>query len=206
MRLDGNRMLIFRQEALGTLRRLLRDQLGDLLSRAILASTKSARGAPLRAAVDARLVDAILPLRARLEGLGLLVMRREKWIARWLPFYIGLIPAAIGAIRFLYQFDEQGFRGDYDTLKILAYWGYAVAANSFGRSLHRSRRGDKAFARLKTRYAVLEFRAGHRIGELSSEDVIRAVGLFGHGVLLGGPLAALHPALPAVETREARNQ
>src|SRR5262249_37307681 len=60
---------------------------------------------------------------------------------------------------------------------------------------HRSRRGDRALARLKGENAALRHAPRSLSTRVSADDLALAVALFGTAVLVGGPLADLRTAL-----------
>lgn len=133
-------------------------------------------------------------LRPRLEHLGLLLTEDQARAARWLPTGLVLLVPLLGVIKIGVGVS----RGRPVLFLVLACIASVIAAFAFfGRSVRRSRRGDRALARLREDNAAIEFQAGRRATELSGQDLALALGLFGTGILVAGPLKHVEAAFKA---------
>src|SRR5262249_23710666 len=139
----------------------------------------------------------------RLTELELLVGPDREWAARFVPLLLTLSVVLLGVIKIFVGISRHrpvGF------LFILCVISAVVAFVALARKVHRSRRGDEALTRLQGKNSAMEFQAGRRAGELSGEDLLLAVGLFGMGILAGGPLAGMQTAfLPPVRANAWAN-
>lgn len=135
---------------------------------------------------------ALTPLRTRLEELGLLLTDDQAAAARWRPFLFVLLAPLIGVIKIFVGISRNR---PVLFLVFLCIVSVVVTLLVLGRSVQRTRRGDRALAQLREDNAALEFQAGRRVDELGGEDLVRALGLFGMGILSIGPLSMLESIL-----------
>ncbi len=175
------------------------------IEREFCAEVRNVQNREAAQMVAQRLSRALQPARTRLEGLGLLAREREMRIARWGPIALMAIALALGGARFLIEIltavvslfsrvadMRDTFRETHLLIQVVQF-SMAIGLMYFSRRILRSRRGDAVLSRLRAKHAHLELRAGHRLSELSDDELVLAIGIFGHAVLLGGPLAALEP-------------
>ncbi len=159
-------------------------------------------------AVAEELACVLHPVRTRLEDLRLLVAPREKWLAHWGPIGLASIAVAVGATRAVIHYwhawnaPPGASAAELDAFEVIGQVSAIVltlGTTFFSRRVLRSRRGDAVLSRLQKKHAHLEFRAGRRLAELSDEELLLAIGLFGHSVVLGGPLGALEAIFEGAE-------
>jgi uncharacterized protein (TIGR04222 family) len=165
------------------------------LERAVYSAVKG-DAAETVAAVRAAAASKLAPVRRRVYELGLLVLDDQAEIARFLPLFLVLLVPLFGVVKIFV-----GISRDRPVLFLvmLCIISVIVAVLGFGRSVHRGRRGDRALAQLRADNSALEYQIARRADELSGDDLVLAVGLFGIGVLAGagGPLGRLPSALRA---------
>jgi uncharacterized protein (TIGR04222 family) len=129
-------------------------------------------------------------LRDRLTDLGLWVAGGRDALARFVCSVAVLTTLGVGLSKVLTGLE----RGR--PVLILGAFLAAAGAAAFVlllRGLGRTRRGDRALARLKHEHRHLG--AKSELRTLTREEVPTAAGLFGLGVLLGGPFDPLHLAM-----------
>jgi hypothetical protein len=80
-------------------------------------------------------------------------------------------------------------------LVVLCVISVFVACVAVGRAVHRSRRGDRALAKLQQANSGLAYQADRRAHELSGDDLVLALGTYGMSLIATGPLAELPKAL-----------
>ena len=124
----------------------------------------------------------------RLKSLDLIVSDERDSIGRIVPTMLVLLVPAMGAIKILVGLSREKPVG---LLAIACIVATIVAFAGFGCRLHRTWRGDRALGRLKSDHAALQ----HDFNAVATFDVPLAVGLFGIGVLAGGPLDEFQTAL-----------
>ncbi len=143
-------------------------------------------------AVRSAVSSQLMPIKRRLQDLGLVLSTDQAWMARFVPLVLMLLVTFCGVIKVFVGVS----RGrPVSILVVLCVLSVIVACVSVGRSVFRSRRGDQALALMKDENAALKYQAGERIAQLDGDDLVLALALFGTGVLVGGPLAELHSAL-----------
>lgn len=160
------------------------------LERAIVLAAAAEGGAKI-ADVREAAKTGLEPIRERLEELGLVVDSRTA-TPRIFPLVVALIVPLVGVIKIGVGVSRDrpvGF------LVFGTIFAAIVALAAFARPVLRSRRGDRVLARLKDDNAAMEVQIGRRADDLSGDDLMLAVGLFGVGVLSTGPLVDLHSAL-----------
>jgi uncharacterized protein (TIGR04222 family) len=131
-------------------------------------------------------------LRTPLEEEGLLVSGTPKFFAHLLPALIVFAVTALGIAKIgvgASRHRPVGF------LIPLTIFSGIIALVFLFKKLHRSRLGDAVLARLRQENAALETTARRRPEKLAEPDLSMALGLFGLGVLAGGPLTSLHTAI-----------
>lgn len=161
------------------------------LERVVHAAVKGDAGETI-AAVRSAVSPQLAPLKRRLQDLGLLVAGDQARIARFLPLAIVLLAPLLGVVKIIVGIS----RGrPVEILIVFCILSTIVAFLGFIRPVHRSRRGDRALVQLRTDNAAMEFQVGRRVEELSGDDLVLALGLFGMGILAGGPMADLQTAL-----------
>jgi uncharacterized protein (TIGR04222 family) len=161
------------------------------LQRAVFAAARSTPGITI-AAVRSAVAPQVTPIRKRLQELELIVAEDRVGLARWLPFLLVLCVPLFGTMKIFVGIS----RNRPVTFLILFCIASALVAGfGFARAILRSRRGDRVLARLKQENAAMEFQAGRRADALAGQDLVLALGLFGMGILAGGPLSRLETAL-----------
>jgi uncharacterized protein (TIGR04222 family) len=141
--------------------------------------------------------EALEPVKEKLEDLSLLV-RDGGPIARFVPLAVALLAVAFGVIKIgigIARIRPVGF------LALLCVVSVIAALICFARPVFRSRRGDHALAQLKKANSALEYQARSRLDDLSGDDVVMALGLFGMGLLAGSRFADLRTALRPLAPR-----
>jgi uncharacterized protein (TIGR04222 family) len=113
-------------------------------------------------------------------------------LARVLPLVLVLLVPLFGVVKIFVGISRDR---PVTILVVLCIFSVIVAFGGFGRSVYRSRRGDRALGQLKEANAALQFQAGRRIENLAGDDLVLALGLFGMAILAGGPMAGLQTAL-----------
>lgn len=127
-------------------------------------------------------------LRQRLDQLELLIPEARANLVRWLPTLLMAAVACFGFAKIVIGLNRHRPVGYLVVLVLIT----GVAAFVLLRlPCFRTRRGDQALEKLKRDNAALEFTAGRRSYALTDADLVMAVGLFGVGVLAGGPLGYL---------------
>ncbi|MFM9960179.1 MAG: TIGR04222 domain-containing membrane protein [Planctomycetaceae bacterium] len=135
---------------------------------------------------------AMRPLKRHLQELGLVVSDSDGWSARFLPLLLFLCVPLLGAIKIVVGLS----RGrPVSFLVVGSIFLIVVGLIVLGRKVHRSRRGDRVLARLKSENAALRYGAASHSQQLAGSDLVMAVGLFGVSILADGPLAHLVLAL-----------
>lgn len=130
---------------------------------------------------------ALDPIRHRLENLGLIMSQSRIHAARLYPILLVLAVVLFGVLKILVGLS----RNRPVLFLILLCITAVVAAARFWLPLHRTVRGDKALAHHREVNAAVEFQAERRLHQMSGDDVILAMGLFGSGVFAAGPIAQL---------------
>jgi len=161
------------------------------LERAVYAAAES-RDTVEIAAVRSSASRHLVPVRQRLQDLGLLVAGDLAGTARWLPCGLVLLVPLLGVVKIFVGLSRHR---PIAILLVLVIGSVILALAGFARSVHRSRRGDRALAELKEVNAALGVQAGRRVEQLADNDLVLALALFGVGILTGGPLASLRTAL-----------
>jgi uncharacterized protein (TIGR04222 family) len=131
-------------------------------------------------------------IRTRLEKLGLVIPPPQGGLVRLVPglFLVGV--ALFGGVKIMVGASRNRPVGILVFLVIVTVI-FAIAF--FAWRPYRSRRGDRALRQLKEANAALEYAAGRRLSGLNDNDLVLALGLFGLGILAGGPLSGLQAAL-----------
>jgi len=134
-------------------------------------------------------------LRGRLDQLGLLIAVDRVALIRFLPALIIVAIAAVGVVKLFVGLERHrpvGF--------LLVFLGFTIvsAVVLYRLPCFRTRRGDATLDKLKRDNAALEYTAGRRSHALTSDDLVMAIGLFGVGVLAGGPLGYLPTPMRAM--------
>ena len=142
--------------------------------------------------VRQRVASDLEPIRQRLQHLGLVVADDGAVLARFVPLLLLLVVPAFGFIKIMVGLSRDR---PVSFLVVLCIVSFVVALVGFARAVVRSRRGDRALALLKEANAAMETSAQRRPEALAGDDLVLALGLFGMGVLAGGPLADLQAAL-----------
>jgi uncharacterized protein (TIGR04222 family) len=150
------------------------------------------KGGEALAVVYSSAAAGLEPTRRRLQELGLLVPDDAARTARLLPLLLVLAVTLFGVIKI--------FVGLSRSRPVVFLIGLCVvsavaAVAGFGRAVHRSRRGERMLVRIRRDNAALEYQAGRRVDELSGDDLVLGLGLFGLGILAAGPLADLRTAI-----------
>ena len=128
----------------------------------------------------------------RLKSLGLIVPDERNSLGTVLPVLVVLTVPLFGVIKILVGLSRDKPVG---YLVIGCIVAAIVAFAAFGRRLLQTWEGDRLLERMKAEKARLwEDAEASRI-ELVGPALALALGLFGVGVLEGGPLAGLHTAL-----------
>lgn len=156
------------------------------VERAVYESVNAGRIPDIRILV-ARARPELRPIRSRLESLGLLVTEPRARAARLFPILLVLAVALFGVMKILVGLS----RNRPVLLLVLLCVAAVMAAARFWQPLHRSLRGDKALAHHREVNAAVEFQAERRLHQMSGDDVILALGLFGSGVFAAGPITKL---------------
>lgn len=172
------------------------------LERRIL-ETAARAGTPETEVPLARIREASAPamesIRARLQGAGLLAGAADARSARAIP---SLLFVALGGLA-LAKIGVGISRDRPVAFLVMLCIPTLVFALLFARSVHRSRRGDRAVRDLRRRYAALGSGLARQYDRLAGQDLAMAAGLFGLGVFAGTPLAHLRNTLappPSADT------
>jgi uncharacterized protein (TIGR04222 family) len=163
----------------------------DPLERAVYRTPAREFAEPIKD-VRSRVASEVARIAGRLQELGLLVWDGRARAARFVPFFLVLSVALFGAVKVavgLSRHKPVGF------LVVLCLLTVVVASAGFLRRVHRSRRGDRTLKQLREKHAALHYAAKARPQALAGIDLPLALGLFGLGVLAGGPLDELRTAL-----------
>jgi uncharacterized protein (TIGR04222 family) len=139
-------------------------------------------------------------LRTRLEEGGLLLSKGQSNLLRLVPAGLVLGATLFGFIKIFVGLSRHRPVG---YLVLLVLVSVAAAGFFFAWRPFRSRRGDRALRQLKHENAALEYAAGRRVRQLTDSDLILGLGLFGTGILAGGPLARLQTALKPPPVRQS---
>lgn len=134
----------------------------------------------------------VIEIADRLKSLGLIVSGERELLGRVLPVLVVLSVPLFGVVKILVGLSRDKPVG---YLVIGCIIGAIIAFAAFGRPLLRSWEGDQVLERMKAEKAHL--RADGEAGriELVGPALALAFGLFGVGVLEGGPHAELRTAL-----------
>lgn len=128
----------------------------------------------------------------KLKERDLLCNDSNALIGQALPILLMLAVAVVGVIKIYIGLSRNR---PVTFLVIATVVTVIVAFAGFARRPQRSHRGDSALDQLKEDNSALEYTASQRADALAGDDFALAVGLFGMGVLSGGPLADLQFAL-----------
>ncbi len=134
---------------------------------------------------------ALEPMRSQLMSAGLIVAPDKGFIARLLPALLILCVLALGVAKIFV-----GISRDKPVafLLVLCLITAGIAAG-FGKPVLRTRRGDRALAILKKSNSAMEYALRRHHDDISGNDIVLAVGLFGIGAVSGGPMTKLRLAL-----------
>ncbi len=140
------------------------------------------------ATVREQIAPAMKPLKRQLQELGLIVSDGDAWLARLLPLLLFLCVPLLG----VFKIGVGISRGRPVVFLMFACVATVVIGLAvLGRKVQRSRRGDHLLARLKSENAALIVSAARDSSQLTSGDLLLAVGLFGVSILTEGPLSHL---------------
>ena len=130
----------------------------------------------------------------RLEALGLVAERSQSARAVFVPLMAALVAPAMGAVKVAIGMSRNR---PVEILLVLVVVSLVLAAIVCLRPARRTRRGDRLLEQYGARFARL--RKGWNIPAGSdgrpAGDLALATGLFGVGILAGGPWAELHQTL-----------
>jgi uncharacterized protein (TIGR04222 family) len=171
------------------------------LEKAIFNAAGATGGKPV-AAVRRAVAGTANTLRSRLDEVGLLVSGRQANYVSMAAAGTVLLVGVFGLVKVFVGLARDKPVGFLIVLLIVTA---AVAIAFFAIRPFRSRRGDTLLARLKHDNTALEYAAGRRLDDMGDADLVLAMGLFGMGVLAGGPLARVHTALRAPAGLNAAN-
>lgn len=120
-------------------------------------------------------VAVVVPIRRRLQQLGLVVTDAEAAKARSIPLLMMAGVLAIGGIKV-----AVGLSRERPVAHLVAACVVVLLLSLFacGRAIHRSRRGDLTLAQLRDRNAALRYQAQSRLANLTGNDVVLACALF----------------------------
>lgn len=169
----------------------------------VICSAAAKEGGVSIAKVRDKARTALAQIRARLEELGLIVDRDRQWAATGIPVGVTLIAPIVGLIKIVIGMARERPVGGLVFLCVLSVV-FAFAA--FARPVRRSRRGDRVLEQLKETNAAMEYQAQRRIESIASNDLTLALGLFGMGILAGGPLAQIEAALQPPKNKSGGDQ
>jgi uncharacterized protein (TIGR04222 family) len=144
------------------------------------------------ASVRAQAAPALASIREALQEKGLLVADDQAALARLAPTALALLPPFVGLIKIFVGLSRSR---PVEFLIVACILSTVVALVGFARGVHRSRRGDRALARLKEANAAMAHSVPRRLEQTAPDDLVLAMGLFGVGVLASSPLADLHGLL-----------
>jgi uncharacterized protein (TIGR04222 family) len=163
------------------------------LEEVVFRACDDASGTPLER-VRQRAASTAEALRLPLAELGLVLSASQASLAQLVPACVILAGTLFGLIKIVV-----GLARDrpVDYLVLLVFLSVVLAVVVFTLRPFRSWRGDASLQQLQLENAALGTAAGRRVTELSGDDLTLALGLFGMGVLAGGPLARLPAALVA---------
>jgi uncharacterized protein (TIGR04222 family) len=134
-------------------------------------------------------------LRGRLDQLGLLIPANRVGLVHFAPVAVVGIVALFGIAKIFVGISRHRPVG---YLFMLVISTCALGFLLYWLPCFRSRRGDATIEKLKRNNKALEYTAGRRGYALTDDDLVMAIGLFGVGVLAGGPLAHLATPFRAV--------
>jgi uncharacterized protein (TIGR04222 family) len=136
--------------------------------------------------------EALDAVRDRLTGAGLIASRSQSRKAQGL----GALPVLLWLALGLVKIGVGVSRGKPVGFLVLLCIATAVVSLFFlAVPIVRTRLGDRVLERLKREYAMLQVTAKTRANTLDSEQLVLALGLFGVGILAGGPLASVRAAM-----------
>jgi uncharacterized protein (TIGR04222 family) len=131
-------------------------------------------------------------IRKRLEDLDLEMNDEKRRTAGCLPALVLLFIVVLGIVKIAVGVSRNKpieFLGiEVGVLALAAVLIFAIRPK-------RTIRGDRYLERLRLRHAALKTTAGAAPATLQGDDLSMAVGLFGVGVLAGGPMMSLQRAL-----------
>lgn len=160
--------------------------------RAVLADVASSAGSRRLRDLHASPPAELAEVGDRLKETGLVPSGGQAALARLLPTLTVLAVAFLGLAKLGYGVSRGkpvGFLVAGCVLTVV------VALAGFARRVYRSRRGDRALAKLREENEALETTAKRSLGPLTPGDVVLAMSLFGPAVLAAGPLTDLRTAL-----------
>ncbi len=152
---------------------------------AVYRRAKSGISADNRTALSACAQREVRPIHSRLVSAGLVLSPSQDLVARILPAVVVTCVLALGIAKICVGIYRDRPVGFLVILCLVTAW----VAMAFCKSPHRTRRGDKAMAKLKQSNAALQYCLSRKNDFVSNQDLVLTLGLFGIGVLAGSPLA-----------------
>lgn len=136
--------------------------------------------------------EALGAVRERLTGAGLFATRSESRSAQLLGAVPVLLWLALGLVKI-----AVGLSRGKPVVFLVLFCGITaiVAVLLLAVPIARTRLGDRVLEHLRNQYAALRFTATTRADALETEQLVLALGLFGLGILAGGPLASVRAAM-----------